>query len=84
MEPHLRELADQLSLILLGHTYVGSSTAPETFLIDFLVEYFHGWTMGDYELEELQETFEAHVPTFDLPLFIAKLRERGVLRKVVT
>ena len=81
MQSYLKDLANQLSLVLLGHTYVGSSTAPETFLIDQLLDFFDGWTVGDYDYEELKEAFDAHVPTFDLPLYIVKLQERGILSR---
>ena len=81
MQSYLKDLANQLSLVLLGHAYVGSSTAPETFLIDQLLDFFDGWTVGDYDYEELKGAFDAHVPTFDLPLYIVKLQERGILSR---
>jgi len=72
------ELADILSMHMLGGPYDPNSTHQERFVIDHLVEAMDGFALGDYEWSEIKQIFAAQkLGGFDLDSFAATLVEDG-------
>lgn len=72
-------LPDLLSQALSGSPYASSSTHPETFLIDHLVESVQEFEIGELTFDDLRERFYAQrLGNFDFDSWFAQWVEQDV------
>jgi hypothetical protein len=71
-------LPDLLSQALSGSPYAPSSTLPETFLIDHLVESVMDFEVGEITFDQLREQFYAQrLGNFDFDSWFAQWVDEG-------
>lgn len=72
-------LPDALSQALSGSPYAPSSTLPETFLIDHLVESVQDFEIGEITYDDLRERFYAQrLGNFDFDSWFAEWVDQDV------